>query len=973
VPSIAQRSFAGGEIAPAMYGRADQAKYATGARTLRNFMVQRFGGVTNRPGTKLVCEVKDSADQVALIPFEFNDEQTYCLEFGDEYMRVIRNGERLTVSGVSAWKAAVTITDATAADPVEITAASHGFSDGDQVVISGVAGMVELNGNTYTVANATANTFELEGIDGSGFTAYTSGGSANLLYEVADLVEQSGTYYYCIAEHSAQQPPNAAYWYALTGTIYEIPTPYAAADVADLKFVQSADVITLVHPTYAPRELARTGHTSWTLDEVAFEPSLDAPTEVAATGADGTDEHSWLVTAVADGTYEESLPGTATAGAATSISITGIRLKIGEELVVTTSGAHPFLTGQTVRITGVNGTSSLNRRSFIITKLTSTTFRLNNERYYVFSSRPSHFPYSSGGTATRTAADLSSITFPATITWSQVDGAREYNVYRRKNGIYGYIGTTTDLSFVDDGITPNLAETAPVETLPFSAADAYPAAVSLFQQRQLYANTNGRPETCWVSQVGSYRNLSARAPALDDDAFSFTVDGKKVHPIRHLVDIGRKLVLLSGGGAWTVQGDTDGVLRPTAINLHQEDGHGAANKPDPVVVGNSLLYVQARGSILRDLRYDFTSDGFPSRDLTMYAAHLFAGHSIVDMAYAEAPHSIIWAVRDDGALLGLTYVRDHEVWGWHVHETGDGDAFERVLSIPEGGEDAVYVVVRRTVDGSTKRYIERFASRQFEDVAEDAIFTDSTVTQDGRHTGATTMTLSGGTDWLHTETLTLTASAATFSSDWVGDQIRLSIDGQNDLRVSVTAYTDTTHVSVRAVRTVPAAFRGVAVATWARGRSTVTGLSHLEGREVAILADGYVCPAATVSGGAVSLGRPYFVAHVGLGYTADLETLDVDSVTSNEVLSDKRKRVSSVTVYLESSRGMWVGQDEDHQVEWKQRSAALAPDQLTPLFTGTMEQRIPTTWNDHGRLLFSQRDPLPLTILSVIPSVQIGG
>ena len=232
--AISQRSFSGGELSPSLYARTDIAKYVTSLRTQRNQITLRGGGSSNRPGTKFVIETKDSSKASRLIPFIFNSAQTYVLEFGDQYMRVHRNGANIEVSGVGAWGAGPT-------------------------------------------------------------------------YVIGDLVVDGGVNYYCILGHNNQQPPNVTYWYALTDDIYEIPTSYLEADLFTLEYKQSADVITIDHPSYDPQELSRTADTTWVLANASFVPGVVTPTTVAVAGTGGATPYTYHVTALDPDTGEESL------------------------------------------------------------------------------------------------------------------------------------------------------------------------------------------------------------------------------------------------------------------------------------------------------------------------------------------------------------------------------------------------------------------------------------------------------------------------------------------------------------------------------------------------------------------------------------------------------------------------------------------------------------------------------------------
>ena len=230
-----QTNFTAGELTPKLAGQIDFKKYNNGVETLENMTVFPQGGTTRRSGTRFVCEVKDSSKAVRLIPFEFNITQSYILEFGNLYIRFYKDNGQITESDK-------TITGITAANPAVVTSNSHGYSNGDHIWISSVVGMTELNGRRFTVANKTTNTFELSGVNSSGYTAYSSGGVANKVYEIA--------------------------------------TPYTDSQIFDLQFTQSADIMYLVHPSHEPEKLSRTGHTAWTLADVDFQvgPFLDTNT-----------------------------------------------------------------------------------------------------------------------------------------------------------------------------------------------------------------------------------------------------------------------------------------------------------------------------------------------------------------------------------------------------------------------------------------------------------------------------------------------------------------------------------------------------------------------------------------------------------------------------------------------------------------------------------------------------------------------
>lgn len=888
MPAVMQRSFAGGEVGPSLWARADQTKYQTGLRLCRNFLVQRFGGVANRPGTEFVGEIADSTKPARLLPFAFNDDQTYVMVFGDETLRLVRQG---------AW---------VQPDP-----------------------LWEYSG----------------GVD----------------YALGVTVSYLGVNYYCVQAHSSMSshvpgaPSGNGYWEAMPAGIYQIPSTYAAEDLADLAHVQSADVVTLAHQLYPVRTLSRTGHAAWLFSDLSLTPSQGRPTSLAGTpGGAGSTVYRYQVTAIST-EYEESLPATQATVAITSIT--------AANPAVVTATAHGFENGDDVLLTGVVGVS-YNGRVFRVANKAANTFELQG-----FDATAE--PVGTGGTAARTSVRVTGAAptsgAPHVLTWTAPAGAWRYNIYKEQAGIFGYIGTSEVATFSDTNITPATSYTPPGEQTVFSAAGDYPATVTYYQQRLAFANTINEPEKVWLSRTGQFTNFTSSQPVQSDDAIAFTMAGRQVNAVRHLIEVDT-LLALTGAGEHIIQGDSDGVLRPTAINPKQQGYNGAAATPAPVVVSNSILFVQARGGIIRDLRYENDAGSYTGRDLTVFAPHLFEGYSIVAWAYQQVPHSIVWVVRSDGVLLGLTYLREHEVWGWHRHDTGDGDVVEDVCVVPEDGEDAVYLLVKRTIDGAQKRYVERMASRRVADIA-DAVFLDSALRYDGRHTGAITMTLTGS-GWTPDSSLTLTASAGQFIAGDVGNSYVLTGTDGTEIWCEVLAYTSATVVTVRPDQDVPAGMQAVAIATWARAVDEVAGLDHLEGRTVGILADGNVLPEAVVTGGSITLDTAYRRIVVGLPYVAEIETLDLENPEAT--LVEKKKRINRVNLLVESSRGIFAGPDRNHLREHKQRASEAWGEPIA-LHTGQVEIPLTAAWTPGGSLVVQQTDPLPLTVLAVAPGGEIGG
>src|SRR3990167_2128088 len=925
--NIIIRSFSGGEITPSLYGRVDAVKYATGLHTCKNFIVQRYGGITNRPGTGFIAEVKDSTKAIKLIPFVFNANQTYILEFGNLYMRVIKNNAVLT-------EAAKNITGATQANPCVITIAAHGYSNGNEVYISGVGGMTQLNGRNFKVANVTANTFSLQYMDGTAvnstaFGAYTSGGTA--------------------------------------AKIYEIVTPYIEADLPELNYNQSADIITLVHPSYAPRELARTGDIVWTLSTITFGAQLSAPTGVTATGGRNANNLIFNITGIGGG------------GEITALAINngGYGYLLDDVVTVVQSGGS----NAKIRIKTVNSVGTVSDYYLIAPgsgySVASGLATTNEVFKYKVTAVDSDTQEES---LPSSAATISNVQKPNTgapviIAWSAVTGADYYNVYKELNGQYGWIGIADGLSFYDTDYLVDALDTPSDDRQPFTGSGNYPSTTAFYQQRLLFANTNNNTEGAWTSRSALRKNFMISSPLQNDDAVTFSLLGRQVNEIKHLLDLGR-LLIFTTSGEWVIKGDAAGILTPFDINPQQHTYNGSGSLP-PLVVGGNALYVQARGSVIRDLGYEYQSDGYKGSELTIYAAHLFDNYTLVDWAYQQIPHSIVWTVRADGTLLGMTYLREHQIFGWHRHET-DGTV-ENVAVIPQDIEDVLYLVVKRTINGKTVKYIEYMKTRQLVDIV-DSVFSDCSLSYDGRNTTATTMTLSGGTNWTYDELLTLTASASFFASADVGNQIVLTGSDGTLIRCAIDGYTGGTVVSVYPHKTVPVSMRSVAITTWSKAVDVISGFWHLEGKNISIVGDAFVEAnpnntayiIKTVTNGSVTLDRPYSVIHAGLPYLSDMQTLNIDIPNQLSSVADKKKNVNRVSLHVESSKGIWTGPNADNLTELKIRSGEDY-DEPVELKTEVVDINIKGEWNLNGQIFVRQIDPVPLTILSAIPTGFISG
>ena len=304
-----------------------------------------------------------------------------------------------------------------------------------------------------------------------------------------------------------------------------------------------------------------------------------------------------------------------------------------------------------------------------------------------------------------------------TISWSAVENAMEYNIYRSVNGIYGYVGTSSTTSFVDNNIEPDLSSCAPILTNPFENQN--PSCVCYYQQRKIYASSNESPQSIWASQTGTNDNFNISRPLNATDSISLSIYDNVANSIQHLIPFD-DLIVMTTNAEWSVNG-SDGIFCANPAPIANLQSYYGASKVKPIVSGSMVIFVQSGGNIVRDLGYSYLSDSYDGEELTLLANHLFEGKQVLDMAYSKEPYRIVWFVMSDGTLNALTYNSKQKITAWHRHET-EG-VFESVATIRENNEDIAYFVVKRVINGDEVRYIERFKSRTVKSM-QDAFFLD---------------------------------------------------------------------------------------------------------------------------------------------------------------------------------------------------------------------------------------------------------
>ena len=571
------------------------------------------------------------------------------------------------------------------------------------------------------------------------------------------------------------------------GGAVEVATPYLEAELFDVQFAQSADVLYLVHPNHEPRKLERTSHTSWTLSVIDF----------------------------TDGPYRDD---NTTATTLNPSAATGTGITITASAVTGINGGDGFKITDVGRLVALEHSGTWGYAK--ITGFTSTTV---------------------------VTADVV----------NDFNGATAVTTWR--------LGTWSDTT-------------------------GWPATVTFYEQRLMFAGATDFPQRIDGSKIGDFENFTPGTN--DDDPISYTLAAGEVNAIRW-INAGQVLLIGTVGGEWIMRSTTAGdPLTPTNVNVRRQTTYGSA-AIRPLRIGNAVLFMQRAGRKLRELVYQFETDAYVAPDLTLLAEHVSEG-GITDIAYQQEPDSVVWCVRTDGTLLGLTYDRPQDVVGWHRHivggSFGGGQAVvESVAAIPNpaGTADQLWIVVKRTVGGATVRYIE-FMEDGFDGstVAEDAFFVDSGLTYSG--------------------------AAATVMS----------------------------------------------------------GLDHLEGETVSVLADGAVVPDKVVASGQITLPDPATKVHAGLAFTSRLKTMRIEAGAQDGTAQGKTKRIHRATVRLFRTLGLKIGTDPAKLDTVPFRTGADTMDSAPPLFTGDKRVALRGGWNTEGRVVIQQDQPLPMHVIALMPQLQ---
>tara|TARA_R110000765_G_scaffold77193_2_gene151707 strand:- start:3092 stop:5092 length:2001 start_codon:yes stop_codon:yes gene_type:complete len=546
---------------------------------------------------------------------------------------------------------------------------------------------------------------------------------------------------------------------------------------------------------------------------------------------------------------------------------------------VLTSNSHGYSNGDEVYLENSGAMAELKSRNYLVAGSSTNTFTLTD--LYGVAINTTNFTTFNNGVTT---AKIYEVATP--YTSAQVNDVRFAQsadvmyIVHPSHAIRTLSRTDHNAwSFATPSITEN-------NTPVLTTSDNYPSVVTFFEQRLVFAATNNNPQTLWFSKNADYLNFTTGTA--DDNALIYTIASNKVNAIRYL-SATRILNIGTSGGEYVLTTTNGGPITPTQTVIRKYSNYGCIES-EVVQVADVTLFAQRGARKVREFRYIGEVDvaGYAAPDITILSEHLTEG-GIQEFAYQQEPESIVWARRTDGTLLGLTYRREEEIVAWHKHiiggSFGGGQAVvESIITLPtDSGEDELYMIVKRTINSVTKRYVEVLKTFDFGSDTTAAFFVDSGLAYSGSAT------------------------------------------------------------------------------------STLSGLYHLEGQTLSILANGATHADETVSGGGVTLDFSVTSGALGFGYTSEMQTMRLESGSQDGTSQGKPKRIHDITVRFHETVGAEVGTESGNADRIFFRDSSMNMDQAVPLFTGDKEIEFDGGFVDGDRIYVRQSQPLPMTVLALYP------
>lgn len=742
---------------------------------------------------------------------------------------------------------------------------------------------------------------------------------------------------------------------------FELVTTYTTSELDDIQFVQSADIMWLVHPDHEIAELTRTGHTSWTLTDEdlitgPFLPRNTTDTTITPSATTGTitltasaalfeADHVgsiWQITHTVD---NNSVSGSHSS-VANSDTVAVLK---SQEYIFTTHGTW---TGTVILQRsyddGVTWRDVLTRHYEDDGNLDfSRSENVDDALYRVrMDSRTS-------GT----------VDFNFEALTVELDGVVEITVFTNTTTVTGVVRSTLG----------NTTATTEWAEGYFGTKNGQPETVVFHEERIVYGGITNYPQTIWLSQTGDYNNFTAGV--LATDAIIYSLPGQ--NPIQWMASQDF-LFIGTLGGAGRLGGNSPHDAISAEIGeiptYRQQTYTGSANIA-AVFANDQILFVERGNRRVREFAFSIERDKYVSPDLTLLAEHITES-GIDEIAYQERPESILWCVRGDGVLLSLTYKREHDVVAWARHVT-DG-AVESVGVIPGTEEDEVWLIVNRTIDSNTVRYVEQLQPFDWGDDQEDMWFVDSGLQFDG------------GPAVVITDITQATPAVVTMSSYPVdgdgdslidGDQVQLrSVAGMTEVNDRIYTISNpnvgnktfelrdsTDAVDINSVDFTAYTSGGTAQ----RVENTFGGLGHLEGETLTILADGGTVADETVASASITIDRWANKVLTGLPYTSILETMPIVFSGQTGSAMAKIKAIREVTFDFYKTLGVEYGIDADNLRPINFQTTETPMGDQIPLFDGFAPATFQHGYKRQSTVYIQQDKPLPVTVRAIIPEIEI--
>lgn len=706
-----QPSFSGGEISPALHGRADSAAYASWLKTVRNFYIHPQGGASNRPGTLFMGQAKYEQKDCRIIPFVLGEEEAYVLELGEHYLRVYASGGRISSADGQAYEIET---------PYEAYDVRYlNYTQYDQTLFlthpqypPKQLRRVESGLFEFTDVPIKYGPFMLANSD------KTKKMRAVLHQETEESVGVSATLSFLPISY-----PNMVAFVYFDGVRFFVGPDFGL------------DVGLMV--TYFNRTFASAGYKAYNLGGLV---KIESPKD---TGGDCNGKQ--LVINFHDGllrppviSFTQTLSGGSNKGQLISQGENQYQLESDFECFKPGHVGGRFALTHKVPSQMLTGTlgyedSSASVKSGGDWKLRTTgewTGKLELEMSGDMGKTWETIKFFSRETGdenlnTFGQLDDQNSLYYLRLTARQISGEagfelqadsfRQEGIFVVKDFVNGQkVVVEVERPFGSDEWTDEWAEGS------FSPAAGYPSCVFFYQDRLGLAGTQAEAQTIWFSKTGAYSDFGhARNTLEDSDSISVNLSGKKLNAI-HSVAVSNKLLVFTAGSEWTIS--SSGALTPYNIQVQQQSERGAS-RTAPVMVGNKALYVQARGGVLRDFYYDYNSASYTSNDLTLYAKHIFFNREIREICYQQEPDNLIWCVLDDGTLAVLTYLAEQNVCAWSRHDTQG--KYRSICTIPNRGYDEIWFAVERDGQYFIERLVQRLASK----APEDQLFLDAAVSR----------------------------------------------------------------------------------------------------------------------------------------------------------------------------------------------------------------------------------------------------